>query len=111
MSAAFRRMAYVDCSTKRKPAFVDNKRGPAVEYLTGLKCLPLDPVTPETEFIPVLNNPFEQLQTALQGDPDIVEGDILVVASVDYKVNAVADWPWRQGADTFRRLFIEEPKE
>ena len=107
MSASFKRMANVDCSTKRVPAFVDNERGPAIEYLTGLKCLPLDPVTPETEFLPILDSPFQNRETSLQGDPDIVKGDILVVDGVDYKINAVSDWAWRQGSDTFRRLFIQ----
>lgn len=108
MSRAFAKMATVACSTKRPPAFSGTKRGDPTTSLTGLYCTPLDPIDAELRNMPVLESPYEALQTFLQGNPDINEGDRLVVGSAEYAIRAVEDWVWR--SDTYRRLILEEIK-
>lgn len=61
----FRRMANVSASTKRLPAISSGKRGLPVTNLTDLKCIPLDPVSPEIQRRVALDTPMELLQTFL----------------------------------------------
>lgn len=108
MTGAFDTMATVTCSTKRLPAYSGSKRGDPVANLTGLKCTPLDPLDAELRNLPVLTSPYEALQTFIRRDPDIQEGDRLVVGSAEYTIRAVEDWTW--GNDVFLRLILEELK-
>lgn len=62
-SRAFRRMAVKDCYTKRSPAISGGKRGVSVTNLDGLKCTPLDPVSPDIQRRVALDAPMELLQT------------------------------------------------
>ena len=59
----FRRMANVAASTKRSPAMSGGKIGEATAKLLGLKCTPLDPVSPEIQKRVALDTPMELLQT------------------------------------------------
>jgi hypothetical protein len=103
-------MATVTASTKRLPAISDGKRGDPAEEISSLACTPLDPLAPEVIGSPGIDAPRELLQTCVAGGLDIVEGDILVVSSVEYRVVSVGDWYWRaEDADTLL-LTVEELK-
>lgn len=60
---SFLKLATVTASTKRSPAIASGKRGSPATNLTGLKCLPLDPVSPEIQRRLGLDTPNELLQT------------------------------------------------
>jgi hypothetical protein len=68
----FRRMATKSASTKRPPALSDGKRGAPATNLTGLKCTPLDPVSPEIQKRIALDTPMELLQTFLTDNAGFV---------------------------------------
>ena len=108
MSQALRRLATLTASTKRTPALSSGKRGAPVAYLSGLLCTPLDPVDPETRQRLQLDTPHELKQTFVRGMVDIVEGDLLVVAAVEYPVRAVAEWAAStRGGDAYLHLTLE----
>lgn len=109
MMTSFSKLATVTASTKRLPAISGGKRGAAVTNLTGLACTPLDPVDPELRQRLGLESPVSLLQTFVHGTNDIVEGDILVVSSVDYPIRSVADWTW-QGS-RFQHLVVEDVRK
>ena len=98
---SFQRLATAVASTKRS----DLTTGFATE-LTGLKCLPLMPVDPETRKRLELNTPHVIYETYLHGDLDIRKGDRLVVDSVEYPIHSVAPWPWQ--SDIFLHLILED---
>jgi hypothetical protein len=112
MSIAFVRQATVTASTKRPPAVTSGLRAAATTNVSSLKCTPLDPVDPATA--PDLRQrlgtdaPHELLQTFVDKNVDIREGDILVVGSVEYPIKFVSDWVWRN--TTYRHLILEELK-
>lgn len=107
MSSAFARMATVSASTKRA-TLSNGKRGEPVAYLSGLKCVPLDPLDPETRQTLQLDTPHELLSTMIDGVHDIQESDILVVDGVDYPIRSCAVWTWCSG--TVRQLIVENLK-
>lgn len=106
--ASFARFATVTASTKRSPGVTSGLEGAFVVSIASLKCLPLDPVNSEV-MLGIEGLAFhEVLQTSVEGGLDIKEGDLLVVATVEYPVRSVADWNWK-GTD-FVRLIIEQVK-
>lgn len=111
LSGSFARMATVTASTKRSGGVDANGRELAyAEEIASLKCLPLDPVTPEIAMGFTGLAFREILQTACEGGLDVVEGDILVVGSDEYPIRAVADWTWpADGTDTLT-LTLEDRK-
>jgi hypothetical protein len=109
-SLSFAAMATVTASTKRSPAVSGGLRGTPATNVTSLACTPLDPVQPEIAFRQGLENPFELLETYVDGDLDIKEGDILVVGSSEYAIKAVSDWGWKRGESKYMRLLLEENK-
>lgn len=106
--SSFSRMATETASTKRPPAVSGNKRGAATTNIKTLACTPLDPVQPDLKQRMGLNSPHELLQTFVTGDPDIVEGDVLVYGGKDYPIKAVGDWVWR--STTYVHLIVEDIK-
>lgn len=102
------RFLTVTASTKRAPALSSGKRGAPAAHVTSLKCTPLDPVEPDLRKRMALETPHELLQT-FTNETDIVEGDILVAASVDYPIRSCAEWTWR--GTTFRHLILEDLKK
>lgn len=91
---SFSDMATVSASTKRA-AIVSGKRGTPSVNVAALDCLPLDPVSPELRQTMELETPHELLQTFVEGDYDIKEGDLLVVDAVEYPIKSCAEWTWR----------------
>lgn len=110
---SFAKMATVTASTKRSPAISGAKRGTPATNLTGIACTPLDPADPglraelQQRLAPE-GTPMEILQTFVDADLDIVEGDILVVSGAEYPIRAVADWSWR--GSQYKHLLIEQLK-
>lgn len=110
MSASFQKLATVTCGTKRATVGATGKRGTPTTNLSGLKCLPLDPLDPEIRIRLELDTPHELLQTMIEGGPDIKEGDVLTVGSSEYDIRSVADWTWRPSATDTLLLVLEELK-
>jgi len=109
-SGSFSRLATVTASTKRMGAVADGLSGDLVTQIASLKCLPLDPLSPEVARMAGLEGFAELLQTMCEGGLDILEGDVLYVGDNSYKVRAVGQWTWSPtGADTLR-LILEEAK-
>ena len=106
----FTLMATVSASTKRTPAVSNSKFGTAASSIASLSCFPLDPVNAEIAARMGLDTPHELLQTFVEGGLDIVEGDILTVASKDYPIKAVEDWYWREDSANYQRLILEQLK-
>lgn len=106
--ASFARMATVTASTKRSSGVSSGLEGAYAEEIASLKCLPLDPVTPEL-MLGIEGLAFhEVLQTTVEGGLDIVEGDILIVDYYKYPIRSVADWNWK-GTD-FLTLILEDAR-
>lgn len=106
--SSFARMATVSCTTQRAPAMSGSKRTASAENLTGLKCTPLDPVSPEQQLRLALDTPHVLLQTFIHGDNDIVSGDELIVSTVVYPIRAVSDWTF--GTSKYLHLIIEDTR-
>lgn len=62
-SAAFRRVARMTASTKRLPAMVNGVRSGPQVFLTGLKCTPPDPTSPDLKQRLQIDTPYKLLQT------------------------------------------------
>ena len=106
--ASFARMATVTASTQRSSGVTSGLEGIYLEHIASLKCLPLDPVTPEL-MLGVEGLAFhEVLQTTVDGGLDIVEGDLLLISGTKYPIRSVAEWDWK-GTD-FLMLILEDPK-
>jgi hypothetical protein len=106
-SASFARLATVTASTKRA-ALSSGKRGTPTTKIASLNCLPLDPVSAELRQRLQLDTPHEVLQTFVDADLDIIEGDTLTVGGVDYPIRAVEEWSY-SGAE-YLRLVLENLK-
>jgi len=112
--SSFGRLATVTASTKRPPALLNGKRGEPETEIATLSCTPLDPAEDQKardlalRLRQVLDGPFELLNTFVDASLDIVEGDVLVVAGVEYPVRGVDTWAWR--GRNYLRLLLEQNK-
>ena len=109
-SAAFALLATVTASTKRAPALSGGKRGAATTNIASLVCTPLDPIDPELRSRLAINTPHEVLQTFVETALDVIEGDLLVVSSIEYPIRAVADWSAGTYMTAYKQLIIEDLK-
>jgi hypothetical protein len=86
----------VTASTKRNAALSGNRRGAPAAYLLGLAITPLWPVGNETIRTLAIDSPreFKECYHVPGGVdlPDVDEGDVLVVAGVDYPIHYVGEW-------------------
>lgn len=110
MSTSFSKLATVTASTKRQGAVSGGLSGDLAENIASLKCLPLDPLTPDVAASMGLGAFAELLQTMVEGGLDIIEGDVLVVGSTEYPIKAVADWHWRPADSNTLWLALEDVK-
>ncbi len=110
MSGSFAKLATVTASTKRQGAVASGLAGDMTVGIASLKCLPLDPATPEVLASVGLKAFHELLQTMCEGGLDIIEGDLLVTGGVEYPVRAVAEWNWRPSASNTLQVFVEDIK-
>jgi hypothetical protein len=102
-------MSTLACTTKRAPtASTDGRVGTATAYLTGLRCMPLDPNTPESMREAATDINYRPLFTLIDGVHDIIEGDVLVVAGQDYPIHNVQRYDWR--GSEYRLLMVEDRK-
>jgi hypothetical protein len=109
-SLAFRRLAVKTLDIKRlAPIGADGKREAASLRVSGVKCLPLDPVSEEIRQEIELSKPFQAKQTFIDSDVDVREKDIVVVDGVDYVVRAVGEWRWDNATDT-TRIIVEDAR-
>ena len=80
--------------------------------IASLKCLPLDPLTPETAQAIYKTVELEAwvglYQTMTQGSLDIDNGDQFIVGSVTYKVRAAVDWYWSPTVDNTTLIILEK---
>jgi len=108
--SSFALLADVTASTKRSGGISSGLEAAYAEEIISLQCLPLDPVTAE------IAQGFENLsfreilQTQVEGGLDIVEGDLLVVDSVEYPIRAIEDRTWRPDGKNYMLLYLEKPK-
>ena len=106
----FALLAIVTASTKRSGGISDGLEAAYAEEIVSLKCLPLDPVSPEVaQGIEGLSF-REILQTQVEGGLDIMEGDLLVVDSVEYPIRAIEDWTWAPDGKNCMVLYLENRK-
>lgn len=104
-SLSFANVATVTVSTKRA-SYTSGKRSAPAENLTGIKSTPLYPVSPEIRQRMGLDTPHTLVECFIEGDYDILTGDILVSGGVDYPIAALEKWPFN---DTYRfRLILED---
>lgn len=104
MSASFFSMSTTTASTKRNPVASGIIIAAPATYLTGLKILPLMPVSDEIIQRYLLQSPKELLVTYVEGVVDIEEGDVFVVGTSEYVVRAASPWP----AYNFTEAIVEE---
>ena len=124
------KMATATYSTKRSPAKVTGKTGAAATNLTGVKMVPLMPLVVGSAVGNTVNSPNKALSgrikdywitaaeyqahtdstVAVTRVPDIIEGDVLVVGSTNYKVKGVDNWPASISQLAFIYVTVEESR-
>jgi len=103
MSASAGKLATTTATTKRSPAKAGGKVGPRVAHIaTAFAVVPVMPVSPEVAEKYRLRSPRESYITYTQAVTDIIEGDGITIASVEYEVVGVAPW------HTFLEIIIEK---
>lgn len=107
---SFSRLATSTASTKRS-TISGGKFGTPAAYLSGLSCLPVMPVSPEVAATLNVEVPYELMETYIDGNIDIVEGDLMTVDGVEYRVRAVGDWPFAYSSTAYKAIILEEYKE
>jgi hypothetical protein len=73
ITRTFQRLATVEASTKRAPAFAGGKRGAPEVYLDSVLCSPLDPVDPELRQRLGLSSPYELAQTYVADEDGFIK--------------------------------------
>lgn len=104
--AAIDRLMTITASTKRAPAVTGGRVGAAVTHLASLRCMPLDPNTPDSMRELVTDIAYRPLFTLAAGVVDIVEGDVLVVSGHDYPIQHVQRFDWK--STEYRLLMVED---
>ena len=111
-TASFDRLASVTANTKRQGRVVNGLSGGMETKISSLKCLPLDPLTPETAQVIYKTAELETwvglYQTMARGSLDIDNGDQFIVGSVIYKVRAAVDWYWSPTVDNTTLIILEK---
>lgn len=109
------RLLNTTVSTKRA-ALVSGLRGTPTTYLTGVKCMPIDPIsvgeTRERLASMGLDAPIALYQTVTSDDYDIVMGDILTDGGTDYGVRDTEAWGMETNylGSAYKRLILEKVK-
>jgi len=105
--SSFAKLASVTASTRRGGGIaVSGLELSVTTPIASLKCLPLDPLSPEVSLGIEGLGWMETLQTTVDGGLDIKEGDLLVVDSTEYPIRAVADYT----DPSFKVLYLEDKK-
>lgn len=98
----FALLTTVTCDTKRAGA------AGFAAHLSNLKCTPLFPVSAETQTRLDIQSPYKTFETFLQDNPDIKNGDLLVINTVEYEIKSAA--PWAFAGDTRMHLVVEDTR-
>jgi len=107
-TASFDRLASVTASTKRQGPVVTGLAGGMETKISSLKCMPIDPVTPELAQTAGIEAWVGLFQTMTRGSLDIDNGDQFIVDSVTYKVRAAVDWYWSPTVDNTTLIVLEK---
>lgn len=110
-TASFTRLASVEASTKRAASISSGKAGAPSTNIASLQCTPLYPVANASEWRETLGlkTLVNLMQSFVQGDLDIIAGDVLVIGSDEYPVRFVN--PYNFGRfDVRRQLILEDLK-
>lgn len=109
---SFAKLATSSMTTTREPAYAGGKIGDPIAHLsTAVACLPVMPVTPEVAFSLNIDVPYELMETYLDGDIDVKEGDIATIDGAEYRIFGVGDWPWPGTSQAFKHLILRKIKE
>lgn len=109
----FARLTTINASTKRMSTVngTSGLAGSSATYIASIYVTPpaalSTPVSARSDITmlgPILENPFELLQSFVEGSPDIEKGDVLVVAGREHEVAFVEDWTFR--TDIRKRLIL-----
>lgn len=117
--SAFSRMATLTVSLKRSTInATTHKAGVPTQVATGIKCTPFDPAEADLLLLAGITAAGVYLQTTIEGQVDLVHGDVLNVTSVDkglappytivgkdYPVRGIQASQWR---NTVTQLVIVE---
>ena len=95
-------LATITASTKRPPALSGGKVGSPATHLSSVQVLALLPASQELVQEAQLQSAREGKMTfAFANDsnvlPDILEGDLLVISSVEYPIKMVKEWVRPEG--------------
>ena len=104
-SASFAFLVAGTATIRRKQDMVGGKRGTAGTSAV-FDVLPLMPVDSDTRVQLGLDSGMMFLQTFIQGNPDVIKGDILVRSGRIYPIRYVGKWPIN--GDLRLHLIIEE---
>lgn len=107
-------LATVTASTKRRPAVVSGLIGEPETNLATLPITPFQSVSAELALEASIRDPREakvcHCFTDGNGDLyDVLEGDVLVVAAVEYTIRSVAEYT-RPDDGSYSRLIVEQRK-
>jgi hypothetical protein len=112
-TATFSKIASVVASTKRAPDVnvTTGKAGAPVIFIDYLECFPPVSVSSPMEWRETLQlkTLVNLLETYVQGDLDIIAGDVLTINGKDYPVRFVNTLPWGR-KDTRLQLILEDLK-
>ncbi len=111
MSASFQKLATLTIGTKRpaKVTAATGLRGAPAAKLSGQKATPLSTVEPEIRRQLALDTPYVLLETYVEGNPDILAGDVLTVGAAEYPIKSISVIPFR--GDIRLRLIVEDQKQ
>lgn len=112
MSSSFARLANVTASTKRRP-FTAGVFGVYATNLASLKITPLAPVdtgrAAELQRLLKLDTALRLFECYAQYDPDVLDGDVLVIGTKEYQIRAALPWSFRD--DVRVNIIVEELKK
>ncbi len=109
-SFSFDMLATVTAATKRSPAMSgDGSRAAQSSHLSNIRILPLDPIDADLLGTQATETPHELKVTYARSGLDIREGDVLVVATIEYPIRSVAEWTWDSEGDTLA-IVVEQMK-
>lgn len=114
MSRSLRRMMTKTATTKKPATMSGNNRSGRTSYLTGVRCLPPDPVDPRNDIVLRLglDSPTELYQTVCE-NVDIQTEHTITIDSVEYVVRGVGpfDGDTRHAtSEKFKVLYLEREK-
>lgn len=107
---SFSRLATTTATTKRSVK-TGTKFGDPVAHLSEIACLPVMPVDIEVAATLNVEAPFELMETYVDTAYDIVDGDLMTIDGIEYRVSAVGDWPFAYTSTAFKAIVLQEVKE